>query len=133
MCDVLIAEKMDDGSVQSTIIEGEVREFAELNKQTKERRDSMDAEVAINQKNLEDQRRAEEWRKQREAKLLQKKKAAYRDMAACEGFLAILCLVVSLLSRNHLIDVRVAWVTVSWSTAWTSYKLGRLRERLERG
>ncbi len=133
MCDVLIAEKKDDGSVQSTIIEGEVREFAELNKQTQKRRDSMDAEAAINQKKLEDQRRAEEWRKQREAKLLREKRAAYIDMAVCVGFLTILCLVISLLARNHLIDVRVAWVTVSLSAAWTSYKLGRLCGRFERG
>lgn len=124
MCDVLIAEKKDDGSVQTPVIEGEVREFAELNKQTQKRRDSMDAEAAINQKKLEDQRRAEEWRKQREAKLLREKRAAYIDMAVCVGFLAILCLIVSLLARNYLIDVRVAWVAVTCSAVRVSYKLG---------
>lgn len=133
MCDVLIAEKKDDGSVQSTVIEGEVREFAELNKETKKRRDNMDAEVATNQKNMEAQCKAEEWRKQREAKLLRKKKAAYMDMTVCVGFLAMLCLAVSLLARNYLIDVRVAWVTVSLSAVWTSYKIGRLCGRFERG
>lgn len=131
MCDVLIAEKMDDGSVQSTVIEGEVREFAELNRQTKKRRDSMDAEATINQKNLEDQRRAEECRRQREARLLREKKAGYIDMFFSMVFHLILCAAIVLLAKNHLLDVRVAWVTVALSTARVSYKLGHLCGRFD--
>lgn len=129
MCDVLIAEKMDDGSVQSTIIEGELREFAALNKQTKERRDSMDAEATTNQKNMEAQRRAEVWRKQRESKLRREKKTAYVDMAVCVGFLAMLCFAVAVLARNYLIDVRVAWITITLAASKVTYKLGHLAGR----
>lgn len=133
MCDVLIAEKKDDGSVQSTVIEGEVREFADLNKETKKRRDDREAEAAEAQKNLDDQRRAEEHRKQREAKLLRAKKTGYIDMTMSMVFHLALCVAVVLLARNHLLDVRVAWVTVALSAARVSYKLGLLRGRFDRG
>lgn len=126
MCDLLIAEVQENGSIQSTVVDGEVREFAELNKETKKRREAQEDKDLIRQKQEEACRRLEACRLDRATRMLNAKKKAYMDLAiSVTGHLA-LCVAVTLLARNHLLDVRVAWVAITLATGRVTYKLGCL-------